>query len=412
MLKTPSLLKSSSWTIGYNVILTAMLFPLFFTLYTLDDVARHLDNFTMFGLRVLSLDFFLCVSLFWFSFRQFFKDINFFRFYFLSGKHKEEVIKRGAKTSYEGNEGTGKTLNVANDTLLHAEEKDRTMRLEYYKKLPFREKLIAEGDIDFKVLEESFLYYERNKQNIPHYMSNFIVVYDGKKNYPFSMEYLDQTRRLAEGFALGLTETANILPNAWSRIPGDEKKDVHKLRTKSETLSLSRQFFDLTITYDEQRTGEVFLGLRALNSQNIALKKRESVLEPKLLILIKDLIENIFLFPIGAEVSKLRERLFDDYGQLTLLNAGLLKKYNKLLKKLKKYSQMHSILSTFIQRIGFYIFYYDEKESQEATKTINKDLFFVSPKWYPFRFDTRGLKYDYKLYRERPEFRVPSQPEE
>ena len=412
MIKPPSVLKRTVWTIGYNVILSAIFFPAFYFLYTLDDVAKHLDNLTILGLTALSLDFVLCVGLFWFAFRQAFKDINLVRYLKRSLDHEKEVVKRGAKTSYEGPEGTGKTLNVANDTLLFAVEKDREMRLEYYKKLPFRDKLTQEGDIDFKVLEESFNFYERNKQNIPHFMSNFTVIYNGQKNYPFSMEYLDQTRRLAEGFALGLTETANILPNAWSRIPGDEKKDVHKLKTKSETLSLSRQYFNLTITYDEQRTGEVFLGLRALNSQNIELTRRETVLEPQALILLRNMIEDKVIFPLGEEIVKLRERLFDVYGNLYRLDRELLHKYNKLLKKLERFSKFHIVLCSVIARIGFYVFYYNEKESQEASKTINRDKSFVSPRFYPFRFDTRGLKYDYKLYRERPEFRVPSQPKE
>ena len=401
-MEAPSLLKKTSYTLIYNVILSAILFTVFSLFYTLDDVAWHLDNLTMSGLFALTPDFFFCVFSFWFAFRQVFKDINFFRFFFKSKKHEENVTKRGAKTSYEGPEGTGKTLNVANDTLLHASEKDRKMRLEYIKKLPFRDKLIAEGDIDFKVLEESFLYYERNKNQIPHFMSNFTVVYDGKKNYPFSMEYLDQERRLAEGFALGLTEVGNDLPNAWSRIPGDESKDIHKLRTKSETLSLSRQYFDLTITYDEQRTGEVFLGLRALNAENRHLTRRESALDPKLLLLIRNRIENKKLIPIGEKVLKLRERLFDSTGTLVLLNNKLLKDYYKQLRKLEKNVKLYNFFDKLCKRIGFYLFYYEHKDSHDGKKQ-SEELYFVTPKWFPFRFDTRGLRYNYKLFNEKPD---------
>ncbi len=404
-MKAPSLLKKTSYTIGYNVILSVVLFSVFLLRYTLDDVAWHLDNLTMMGLFALTPDFFTCVLTFWFAFRQTFKDLNFLRFFKKSKEHEDKVVKRGAKTSYEGPEGTGKTLNVANDTLLHAGEKDAKMRLEYIKKLPYREELVAEGDLDFKVLEESFLYYEKNKHLLPHYMSNFTFVYDGKKNYPFSMEYLDQERRLAEGFALGLTEVANDLPNAWSRIPSNPEKDVNKLMTKSETLSLSRQYFDLTITYDEQRTGEVFLGLRALNCENRHLIRRETALDPKLLMLIRDRIENKKLYPIGNKVLKLRERLFDENGKLILLDQKLLDKHNKLLRKLKRHVRVHNFFDKLCKRIGFYLFYYELKDSQDGSKQ-SKEHYFVTPKYFPFRFDTRGLKYNYKLYKEKPDFKA------
>ena len=401
-MRAPTLFKRASYTIVYNIIVAGIVFPLFFLNFTLDDVAWHLDNLTMTGLFALTPEFFACIFSFWLAFRQFFKEVNLFRFLFKSKDHIDSIEKRGAKTSYEGSEGTGKTLNVANDTLLLASEKDRKMRLEYIKKLPFRDKLIAEGDIDFKVLEESFLYYERNKNQIPHFMSNFTVVYDGKKNYPFSMEYLDQERRLAEGFALGLTEVANILPNAWSRIPGDESKDVHKLRIKSETLSLCRQFFDCSITYDEQRTGEIFLGLRALNAENRHLLRRESALDPKLLLLIRNRIENKKLIPIGEKVLKLRERLFDSTGTLVLLNNKLLKDYNKQLCKLEKNVKVFNFFDKLCKRIGFYLFYYELKDSQDGKKQ-SEELYFVTPKWFPFRFDTRGLRYNYKLFNEKPD---------
>lgn len=403
-MKAPSLLKRASFTIVYNLILSAILFPAFGLLYTIDDVARHLDNLTMFGLYALTPDFFVCLTLFWFAFRQVFKDINLVRFLWKSREHELEIVERGAKVSYEGAEGTGKTLNVANDTLMIACQKDEEMRMRYFKKLPFREELLANGDVDFKVLEESFLYFERNEQNIPHLMTNFTLVYNGQKNYPFHMDYLDQKRRLAEGFALGLTEVGNDLPNAWSRIPGDEKKDIHNLRTKSETLSLSRQYFDLTITYDEQRTGEVFLGLRALNSENRSLKRRENILEPKFLLKILEMLENKKLAPLGESVVALREELFDEFGKLILLNRKKIDLYHKQLKKLKKVSIAHSRLQKLINRIGFYVFTYDLKESQDATKKLSEDLTFVLPKYFPFKFDTRGLRYNYKLYSKKPDF--------
>ena len=400
----PSLFERTSYTIGYNVILTLILIPTFFRLYTLDDVAYYLDLFTMLGLGALSFDFLLCLALFWFSFRQFFKDVNLIRFLWKSRYHILEVRERGAKVSYEGPEGTGKTLNVANDTLIIADEKDRKMRLEYYKKLPFRDKLLTEGDVDFKVLEDSFNYYEENEYYLPHVMANFSLVYRGRKNYPFDMAFLDQEKRLAEGFSLGLTEVGNILPNAWSRIPADESKDDNKLRIKSETLSLSRQYADLTITYDEQRTGEVFLGLRALNSENRALKEKINCLEPKFLMMIRDLIEDRKVARLGDKLVSLREQLYFKSNGLKRLDLNLRKKHDKVLKRLRKAVRMYDVINALCQRIGFYMFIYDSKESQDATKKIKENECFVVPRYFPFRFDTRGLRYNYRLFNRKPDF--------
>lgn len=399
----PNLFQRTFLTLAYNVVASVLFLGLFAALYTIDDVAYYLDYFSMFGLGALSWDFVFCLFLAWFSFRQILKDINFIRYFFLSKRHEEDVSKRGAKTSYEGPEGTGKTLNTANDTLLIACEKDEKMRLAYYKKVADREKLLFDGDKDFKALEDSFLFYERNKKNIPHFMSNFTIVYNGQKNYPFHMDYLDQKRRLAEGFSLGLTEVGNILPNAWSRIPGDDKKDKHNTKIKSETLSLSRQYFDLTITYDEQRTGEVFLGLRALNSKNISLKSRKNVLEPALLVKLRDKLENRIFKRGELAVSLLFEIYDKDLVNVISSDEKKIKQFKKVIKKLKRLSLMHSFISGIVNKIGFYVFYYDDKESTEANKVKEADLYFVTPKYFPFKFDTRGLKYDYKLFNKKPE---------
>ena len=114
-------------------------------------------------------------------------------------------------------------------------------------------------------------------------MADFDIEYKGRKNYRWSMDFLDQKKRPAEGFAVAITEIANKLPNAWSRVPADEKKDTHNMRIKSETLSLTRQWYDMTIIGDEQRAGEVVLAFRSVCSQTRHLLGWKKVLQPKFL---------------------------------------------------------------------------------------------------------------------------------
>ena len=272
---------------------------------------------------------------------------------------------------YEGTEGVGKTLNTAYETLFLATAKDRAMRLAYYLKCPYSSML--KDDTDFKVLKESFQYFERDKEHIPHLMANFDIIFEGKKQYPFSMEYLDKTKRLAQGFACGLTELALWLPNSWSRIPADEKKDVHNLKVKNELLSLSRQYFDLSIVADEQRTGEVFLGFRSVVSSNRQLTQRRKVLTP------------VFLEKLQG-----------------LLERRVLKKKTKTTSRLSK---LYTKLSNLIQDIGFYVFYYSDKESIKDIVNSEENTFVISCD-IPFEFDTTGQRKNYTLYDKSPDFTV------
>lgn len=366
-LKRPSLFKRLWKVWVYNLIWTAVFFSLFLCFYTLDDVAFELDWFMMYGLTKLRWQLITTSVTFWFFFRQIFKDLNLIKFSYLTSKHDVDVVKRGGcKRMYEGEEGLGKTINTAFDTLLVACQKDRAMRLAYYLKYPYAEEL--QNDVDFKVLKNSFDYFEERGEYLPHVMANFEIIYQGRKNYPFSMEYIDQTRRLAEGFACALTEVGNIMPNAW-RMPSNEEKDKHNLRTKNETLSLSRQYFDLTIIADEQRTGEVYLGFRSVVSSNTRLTARKKVLRPILL-------------------EKIQVRLED-----------------KILRRKEKTSKFlawrYRTLSRFIEDVGFYVFTYNKTGARDD-KVEETDLNFVVSCDIPFEFDTRGERFNYKLLSKLP----------
>ena len=365
----PSLLRRV-WKIWlYNIFWTGVFFGIFWGFFNLDSLAFELDYFLMWGFQKIRYQLILICLSFWFMFRQFFKVLNLIKFTYLTGKHDEEVVKYGGcKRMYEGDEGVGKTLNTANELLYLACAKDRAMRLSYYLKCPYSTMLAS--DPDFKVLKESFEYFERDKTHIPHLMASFEIIYQGKKNYPFSMEYLDKTKRLAEGFACGITELALHLPNSWSRIPADEKKDVHNLKVKNEVLSLSRQYFDLTIVADEQRTGEVFLGFRSVVSSNRRLTERKKVLRPHFLERIQSRLE-----------------------------SRILKKKTKTSKFL---SSFYTKLSLLIEDLGFYVFTYTDKE---AIKDVVKeeDKMFVISCDIPFVFDTRGQRVNYTLYGRSPE---------
>lgn len=353
----------------YNIVWTAILFGLFFGFFSLDTLAYELDYFTLWGFKSFRWQIIPVCVLFWFVFRQFFKDLNLIKFTYLTSKHDDEVVLYGGcKRMYEGTEGVGKTLNTAYETLFVACAKDRAMRLAYYLKCPYSSML--KDDVDFKVLKDSFDYFERNNTYIPHLMANFEIIYEGKKNYPFSMDYLDKIKRLASGFSCGLTELALHLPNSWSRIPADEKKDVHKLKVKNEVLSLSRQYFDLTIIADEQRTGEVFLGFRSVTSSNRCLTERRKVLTP------------VFLEKIQA---RLEERIL-----------------NKKESTSKRLSKIYTRLSLLIQDLGFYVFTYTDKESiKDVVK--NEDKTFVISCDIPFEFDSTGQRKNYTLYEKSPE---------
>lgn len=367
-LAKPSIVKRV-WKVWlYNLFWSLLFFSIFNALYTIDDVCYHVDVFLMY-LRPTK-DFVLSGILFWFCFRQFFKDANLIRYTYLMIKHDEDIIENGgSKRMYEGAEGTGKTLNTANEALFLAAKKDRDMRLRYYLSVPFREEL--KDDKDFKVLEESFNFYENHLENIPHLMANFKIKYEGREQYDFNMQYFDKEKRPPEGLSVALTEVGNLLPNSWSKMPADAENDPYKRAIKSEMFSLSRQYLDMHVVSDEQRTGEVFLGFRSLSSRNFRLVERIKVLKPTFLMFILRRIEN-----------------------------KILKKGEKnTQKRSKRYRKLEDV----IQDIGFYLFVMEDREAQDGHVKREKVISVISCD-LPFEFDTRGERYKYTLYSHTPEY--------
>ena len=284
-------------------------------------------------------------------------------------KHDKEILTYGNKVVFEGPEGLGKTLNTANTALFLAVEKDREMRLRYYLDYPFRAGLGSNKD--FKVLEDSFNYYEENavfnekkQAYIPHLMANFKIEYQGRRSYPFDMGILDQKVRPPEGLSVALTEIGNSLPNSESRIPKEDKTGFNG-KVKQMTLSLTRQWFLMNIIADEQRTGEIFLGFRSVISNNYSLIERKNILEPHFLIKVKNMIGN-----------KVLRR----------------KKKNKRFR-----SKIYNFLTDLIQDIGFYRFVYESKDA-ETSSLKEENLTFIISKDLPFKFDTRGEREKYSLY--------------
>jgi hypothetical protein len=284
-------------------------------------------------------------------------------------QHDKDIVEKGGfKRMYEGAEGLGKTMNTANETLFIACDKDRDLRLRYFLDYPFRETL--KDNVDYKVLEESFEFYENHPDKIPHLMANFKVGYDGKREYPFTMDYFDKKKRPAEGFSCGITEIGNLLPNNQSRIAKDDKKDTFNAKTKQEMLSLSRQYINMTIISDEQRTAEVFLPFRAVLSRNCKLLERKKVLKPTFLMQIHSFIEN------------------------RIISKG---------KKNKKWrSRLYRKLTDLIQDIGFYVFIYEDRDGETSTTKKENQSFVISCD-IPFEFDTRGEREKYALYSRSPE---------
>ena len=367
-LAPPSLFRRV-WKIwGYNIICSAVIFGLFFGLFSIEQVAWEIDYFLKWTFFDLRPEFIASMVLGWLSLRQFFKVVNLIIFTKKTSEHDQEIIDVGGyKRMYEGTEGMGKTLNLANDLLFLAAEKDRKMHLQYYLKYPFRDQLAK--DPDYKVLVENFHFYQDNKAYIPHLMANFKFGYDERREYPFNLDYFDEKARMPEGMACGLTELGNVLPNSESRLSKDEKKDKFNMKTKAKILSLTRQYADWHILGDEQRSGEVALQFRSVVSTNRKLESTEKVLSP----------------------------VFLEYV-LSFLEGRIMKKGENNKKWLSK---IYWRLEDLIQDIGFYVytFRYTEAITSKAEKDVET---FVISCDVPFDFDTRGERRNYRLYAEKP----------
>ena len=368
-LKFPSVWRRVRPTVIYNVIISAIVLPLFPLFYTIDDLAYELDYFMMYGLIAPRWQLVTCVLSGYLFVRQFFKDVNLLLFIIASKKHDEDVIAFGGhKRVFDGIEGVGKTLNATNDAVILACDKDEKMRFEYYLNYPFADDL--KDDVHYKVLCDSYKFYKAHPDLVPHLMANYKIEYDGKVSYPFDMRYLDQEKRLAEGFTMSLTELADLLPNSWSKMPKDESKDDHKVIKKNETLSKSRQWFDLTIVSDEQRMGEVFIGFRSTSGLGRSLTGRKTCLKPVFLGFVERLLHN--------RIMRKKE------------------KTSRLLSRV--YTLVHNVTNV----IGFYKFEYVDRDV--ITSKNKSDTFkFVVPRNFLFKYDTRGEREKYSLYSAKPE---------
>ena len=366
---TPPSLFRRVWKIwGYNAITSIISFGLFFGFYTIDDLAWEIDYFLKWTFFDLRPQFIIVLTLFWFAFRQFFKLLNLIYLTWKTHAHDKEIIDVGGyKRMYEGPEGMGKTLNLANDLLFLACEKEQKMTLQYFLKYPFREAL--KDDPDYKVLTEAYDFYKQNEAYIPHLMANFKMGYDGRREYPFNKDYLEEEARMPEGMACGLTEVGNILPNSESRLSKDEKKDVFNMRTIAKILSLTRQYADWHMVADEQRAGEVALQFRSVLSTLRRLESCEKALEPNFLILLLNHIEN------------------------RIIKKGV---KNRVWR-----SKLYWWLEDIIQDIGFYVYTFIIRDGETNVKGKDELTFVISCD-IPFDFDTRGERKNYLLYADKP----------
>lgn len=364
----PSLLRTN-WKVAlYNLMGLTISSLLFFGNYSIDDLCFELDVFLGYGF-VRPVELILVCVAFYFFFYSFMRCCNVIRY---ARRHKEHIkditSNPTAKRGYEGVEGTGKTINTANDCLYLAAEEDEALRLRYFLKCPYAEEL--KDDPDFKAIKASYEYYNAHPKKIPHLMLNFRMKYKGREQYHFDMDYIDQEKRLAEGFVMGLTEVANILPNTESKMTKKAEDDTFNAKGKTEFLSLSRQYTATKMVYDEQRIGEVFLSLRSVTGQSIRLEDRRKVLNPHFLEWVQEQLKARVLQK-GEKTSK-----------------GLAKAYN--------------FLTELIEDIGYYVFTYSNKDAISG-KTKKEDNKFVISCDLPFEYDTRGERYKYKLFDKVPQ---------
>ena len=367
----PSMLRRTYKTWIYNLFWLALFSALFFELYSIDKLCLELDRFTMTDDASHVHELAIMLALFWFWLRSFFRSINVLRRTINSVQHENDVIENPvAKRAYEGIEGTGKTINTANDTLILSAEENRKLRLRYFLMCPFKDKL--KDDPDFKAVKESYEFYNTHPDNIPNLMLNFKMKYKGRVQYDYDEAYINQEKRLAEGFVIGLTEAGNLLPNSESKMGKEKKgkKDPFKPKEKTEFLSLSRQYTATKMVYDEQRTGEVFLPLRSVTGSNYRLDERRKVLPAHFLQFVLDKLEDL--------IQKAEE------------------------KTPKWLSISYKKLADLIEDIGFYVFTYTDKEAiKDRVKSENNE--FVIPCDIPFEYDTRGERYKYRLFAKTPE---------
>lgn len=349
----------------YNLIPFILYNIIFWGYFSIDSAVIALDNITMLIIRPFEI---LTVFLFYSAIKYSFKFLNVLINIKKMLDHDNEIIGYGYAQMHEGVQGVGKTLNLGNNVLYTACEKNRSMRLRYFLQYPF--KSLLQADVDFKVLEDTYNYFTNNSVNLPHLMTNFPYEYKGKINYPFSMKYIDQQKRLAESFALGITEFANDFSNTMRTVAPD-KEDPNNTQLKNETFSLARQWLDLTIIADEQRAGESYLGYRSVVSTNHYLIAREKILRPNILELILNILESRVL--------------------------------NKKTKTTKRLSRFYGFIANICEDIGFYRFYYYDKETIKDRLKEKEIKTFILSCDIPFNYDNRGKRFDYSLYDKSPD---------
>ena len=370
-LKKPSLIKRT-WKVSLYFTIPGIIFNyIFWKFYGMDKAMLSLDLLTM---LIITPTVILTIIFFYMSIKYFFKVINLFICIKQTNNHDNEIPMLGYTRINEGQQGVGKTFNLTNDLIYQAAENDRETRLSYYLQYPFRKQL--QESIDFKVLEETYNYFENDKNHIPHLMANFDIFYKGKKNYPFSMEYIDQKKRLAEYFVCGVTELANEIPNNMRTVK-EGKEDPLNTNLKNHTFSLARQMLELTLITDEQRTGETFLGFRSVVSSNRYLTARKKILRP---------------------------RLIEWY--LRTLEKKILKKGLKTSERLSKW---YGFWAELCQDIGFYRFYYLDKESIKDRLKDKEEKTFIISCDFPIKYDNRGKRFEYALYYNSPDYKMPDE---
>ena len=270
---------------------------------------------------------------------------------------------------WDGAPGTGKTFTSIYLSCYQAVVLWDELITQYLLHMPFAAKYLYEYQqgkstfwIAYKAVYDSIKFYNENGY-IPCCYSNVKFMLCGKEPIPLDIKYFQQKKRFAEYNVKLVDEIAEMLPNSMRTNNGF--KDPLNVNDINNYLSLFRQFDEGHMLINDQRGGEVFIGVRAvLNVTNYLIEQR-TLLSPRFLHWL-----------YGMLVARIKKRGINTSRRLS---AFLFR------------------LDALIKDIGFRRFYYVRTLGADGRMRNDKDIHsYVLPCDVPFTYDDRARRNEYK----------------